>query len=319
MEKQTRIKYFPVSYFSVILGLTGFAIAFQKAEAILKFPFHIGNYIFFLAVAIFSIFSIAYLLKLIKFPEEVKKEFNSPIKLSFFPTISISLILFSIASLSLNKPLSLCFWVTGTLMQFLFTVAVMSIWVKHTNFEIHHINPAWFIPIVGNILVPIAGIVYAPVEISWFFFSIGFIFWVALFTIILYRSIFHSPIPDKLLPTFFILIAPPAVGFVSYVKLTGEIDTLANMLYYFALFLSMMLFAQSKSFSKINFYLSWWAYSFPVAAMTIASILMYHETSQWGFAVISYIFLAILTFIIIILSAKTLASVREKKICIEDE
>jgi tellurite resistance protein len=40
----------------------------------------------------------------------------------------------------------------------------------HQNkYEIKHFNPAWFIPIVGNILVPIAGVHHAPIEISYFF------------------------------------------------------------------------------------------------------------------------------------------------------
>ena len=43
-------------------------------------------------------------------------------------------------------------------------------------------NP-WFIPVVGNIIVPIAGVDDAPAEVSWFFFSFGLIFWIALFTL----------------------------------------------------------------------------------------------------------------------------------------
>jgi len=50
-------------------------------------------------------------------------------------------------------------------------------------------------------------------------FAVGFILWCVLFTVIMNRIIFHNPLPQKLLPTLFILIAPPAIGFISYTTL----------------------------------------------------------------------------------------------------
>lgn len=47
--------------------------------------------------------------------------------------------------------------------------------------------PAWFIPVVGNIIVPLAGVRFAPAEVSWFFFSIGLVFWIVLLAIVMYR------------------------------------------------------------------------------------------------------------------------------------
>ena len=37
------------------------------------------------------------------------------------------------------------------------------------------------------------------------------------------------PLPERLLPTVFILIAPPAVGFIAYVRLTGGVDVFAQI------------------------------------------------------------------------------------------
>ena len=42
---------------------------------------------------------------------------------------------------------------------------------------------------------------------------------IILFSIILNRIIFHNPFAAKFMPTMFILIAPPAIGFISYIKL----------------------------------------------------------------------------------------------------
>ena|GEM_PF-3316996 len=71
-------------------------------------------------------------------------------------------------------------------------------------------------------LVPVAGVPLGYTDISWFFFSIGILFWGMLLTIIFYRVLFDNPLEERLMPTLFILIAPPAVGFIAYTRLTGE-------------------------------------------------------------------------------------------------
>ena len=68
--------------------------------------------------------------------------------------------------MNLFPGLSEALWIVGTIAHFFFSVAVISIWIRHPSLEINHISPAWFIPVVGIILVPIAGVAYAPAEIS---------------------------------------------------------------------------------------------------------------------------------------------------------
>jgi len=319
MNEPHRLKHFPVSSFSVILGLVGFTIVFQKAESILEVPGKASTYLLVASGIIFVLFSTIYLGKILRFPVEVRAEFAHPIKLSFFPAFSISLLLFSIAFLDIDISISHYLWIAGSLIHLAFTVNIMSTWIQHTKFEIKHINPSWFIPVVGNLLVPIAGVVHHSKEISWFFFSIVLVFWMALFIIFLNRIIFHHPLPEKLVPTFFILIAPPAVGFISYVKLTGEVDAFARILYYSAIFMLILLFSQAKMFYRIKFYLSWWAYSFPISAVTIASILMFHKTGDTIFKTVAFVLFSLLCVIIIILIVKTLSAVRKREICIEEE
>jgi tellurite resistance protein len=190
--------------------------------------------------------------------------------------------------------------------------------MMHPKFEIKHINPAWFIPVVGNILIPVAGVQHYNPEISWFYFSIGLLFWIVLFTIFMYRMIFHHPLPDKLMPTLAILIAPAAVGFIAYVKLAHGLDGFAKILYYFALFLTTYMLTHFKLFSRIKFYLSWWAYSFPAASMTIATLLMYHMTQLTFFKYLSYGLFALLIGIVVLLVPLTVKAVIRKEICVPE-
>ena len=204
------------------------------------------------------------------------------------------------------------------LLHFIATIAILSLWIRQTKFEIQHFNPSWLIPIVGNIIVPIAGVKFFPTEISWFFFSIGIVFWIPMFTIFLYRIIFHHPLSEKLIPTLFILIAPPAIGFMSYVKLNGTIDNFAKILYFFAIFLVILLLAQFKIFYKIKFYLSWWAYSFPIASITIATSLMLKETGEYTYKVIFFGLLVSLSALIILLFIRTMGAIIKGDICLKE-
>ncbi len=318
-KQECRIKHFPISFFSIILGLAGFTIAFQKIEWILDWKIYISQIILIITLTIFLVLTIIYALKILFFWKEIKDEFNNPIKLSFFPTFSISLLLLSIAIMPLNLILSEIIWLVGTVIHFTGTLKIVSIWIHHTKFEITHMNPAWFIPAVGNILVPIVGSHLGFFEISWFFYSIGLFFWIILLIIFFNRIIFHSPLSEKLLPTMFILIAPPAVGFISLTKLTGDIGDFHKILYYFSFFLTILLFLQINIFKKIKFYLSWWAYSFPISAITIATVLMFQKTKIIVFKYISLFLFMILVLMIIILISKTIKAILEKNICIEEK
>jgi len=83
-----------------------------------------------------------------------------------------------------------------------------------------------------------------------------------------------------LTPSYFIILAPLGIGFVSYVQLTGKVDGLAYTLYGIAFYLGLLFIFQWRRFIKLPFFLSWWAYLFPTAAVTNATIYMYQETGE---------------------------------------
>jgi tellurite resistance protein len=313
---EPRLKYFPVSFFAMVMGLTGLAIAWHQAEIVYVMPLRLSEALLVLAALSFAALLALYLNKLWHHREAVAQELAHPIQLNFFPTVSISLLLLAIAALPYSLGVAGVLWVVGTNLHLLLTLYIMGVWVHHQQFEIHHINPAWFIPVVGNVLVPIAGVPLGFTEVSWFFFSFGILFWLVLLAIIFYRVFFHHPLPEKLMPTFFILIAPPAVGFLAYLALTGTLDAFGRMLYYSALFLTLLLVTQIGRFVRIEFYLSWWAYSFPLAAITIATLAMYQHTGLAVFVAVGWVLLTFVTLIVVYLLYRTARAIGSRKICI---
>ena len=323
-EQHNRLEHFPVSFFSIVMGLSGLTIAWEKAQHAYQLDWGLTPILVGVTASVFAIIALIYLIKIITKPASVKMELKHPVKLSFFPAISISMLLLSIAFLSVNKAISAPLWMVGTALHLAFTLYVISSWMHHKHFQVGHMNPAWFIPAVGNVLVPIAGVALGYTDISWFFFSIGMLFWIILLVIFFNRIIFHDPLVGHLLPTLFIMIAPPAVGFLAYTRLNGGIDNFGHFLYFAALFLTMLLLSQVKYFIRLPFFLSWWAYSFPLAAITIASFVMHeklHPVHGAGSPVYLWIATGLLTLVTVlvgIIILLTIKAIINKKICVPE-
>lgn len=319
MQTLGRLHHFPVSFFSTVMGTAGLAIAWTQALSVLDVSNHVMRWAV-LAVAVqFVVILAIYALKGIFRPGSVRDELRHPVKLNFFATISISLILLSIAMLPFQPRIAEILWGVGAALHLAFTLYVLNVWMHRSDFEPHHINPAWFIPVVGNVLVPVAGAHFGYTEISWFFFSIGVVFWGVLFAIIVYRILFHQPLPDRLMPTLFILIAPPAVGFIAYVGLTGAIDPVAHVFLGTALFITLLLLVQAPRYLRLRFFLSWWAYSFPLAAVTTASFVMARASGKVAYVLLGEALLVLTTAVILIILLRTFLAVGAHEICRPEE
>ena len=260
---------------------------------------------------------LAYLVKMVRYPQMVKGELNHPVMSAFVPAISISLFLLGLCMLPLSPVLANILWGAGAILHIILTFHIIRNWVEKQHFQVGHLNPAWFIPAVGNVVAPLAGVSLGYHELSWYFFAVGISFWIILLVIVFNRILFHDPLPPRLLPTLFILIAPPAVGFLAWLRLNGgEVDAFARVLYYLALFFTALMVLELPRFLKLPFFLSWWAYSFPSAAMTVATFVMAEKVGGAFFHWLSLIMLAALTALIALLLFRTLLAMKARKICV---
>ncbi|MDX9962123.1 MAG: SLAC1 anion channel family protein [Aliarcobacter sp.] len=310
-----RLQFFPIMMFAIVMGLAGLTLVFKKVSEALYLPSVIYTIMMIGTTIIFFIITFMYLKKIMKHKEEVKKEFSHPIRINFFAASSISILILSMVYKNTIDPIAQIFFIIGAGFHIFFTFYTIKFWINN-NLEMQHSNPAWFIPIVGNLIVPIAGKGFVDDSILYFYFSIGIFFWIILFSIILNRIIFHNQFAPKFMPTLFILIAPPAIGFISYIKLTGSLDFFAQILFNLGLFFTILVFVMYKNFINIKFFISWWAFTFPMAAVTLATVLMYDLTQKWFYGLLSYILMTITTVIIYLVAKQTIIHMNKKEICI---
>lgn len=321
-----RLRSFHITFFAIVLGLAGFALAVQKlaGAGILPAMEVPATALVYLALGCFGLVGFIYVVKAIRYPAALRDEIRHPVKLSFFPLVAKILLLFGVIFLERSMQVSLGFWLAGVALQLLASLSIMSLWIHHQYFRIEHMTPGWFIPIVGSLMVPIAGIPHGFVEISWFFFSVGLLFWLVLFTVVLYRLIFHPPIPGRLMPTLAILFAPPAIAFIAYTKLAGlgdfiaGVDGFARILYYVSLFLLLLVLLRIQVFARLKFALSWWAYSFPLAAHALATMRMLHLTHESFYKWLAVSEVGVLAVVVVVLVGLTLRAILRREICTEE-
>jgi len=314
-EGEGRLVHFPITFFAIVMGLSGLTLALHAAEQTLGLPAILAEIAFAVAGGVFLLILFFYLLKLIRHPRAVRHEWNHPVKIAFFPAVSISLLLLAVCALPHSRALAHGLWLAGTALQGVLAFAVIASWIGHRSFQHPHLGPAWFIPAVGNVIVPIAGMAFGYVETSWFFFSMGLLFWIVLLTLVVNRLIFHDPLPARLQPTLVILIAPPAVGFVAYLQLTGGLDHFAHVLLEIAYVFAIVVLIQLPKLLRLPFAMSFWALSFPLAALTIAT-LKYGALAGSGFHLhLGQGLLALLLLTIAILAGRTLLAIARGEIC----
>jgi tellurite resistance protein len=311
----SRLAHFPVTFFAVLMGLFGLALALHAAADSFVMAEMAARAVLWFGLVCFVAISAVYLRKLLRHPAAVSAEWHHPVRLAFFPTITISLLLMATAIHGYRPDLALPIWLVGVAGQGVLTVAVISGWISHRAFEVGHLTPAWFIPAVGNVIVPLAGVSLGWVEISWLFFSAGMIFWLILLVLVFNRLIFHAPIPARLFPTLVILIAPPAVAFVSYVRLVGGVDAFAHMLLSGAYVFAILVLVQVPKLMRLPFALSWWALSFPLAALTVASFVYGRAQDSTAHLVIGVLVLVTLSLVVLGLLWRTGLAILRDEIC----
>jgi tellurite resistance protein len=310
-----RLEHLPVTFFAILMGLFGLVLALHAAAPSYLWAEPFAVAMLWVALAAFVLIAALYILKALRYPQAVAGEWHHPVKLAFFPTITISLLLMATALASPYPAVAEPIWIGGMAGQGVLTIAVISGWISHRSFQVGHLTPAWFIPAVGNVIVPVAGVQLGWVETSWLFFSAGIIFWLVLLTLVFNRLIFHDPIPGRLFPTMVILIAPPAVAFVAYLRLTGGIDPAARMLVNMAYVFAALVLVQLPKLRTLPFALSWWALSFPLAALSIASFSYGRAIGSPAHEVIGLAVLFLLALVVAGLVLRTLLAATRGEIC----
>ncbi|WP_147079703.1 SLAC1 anion channel family protein [Methylobacterium haplocladii] len=305
-------EYLPVSFFGSVMGLTGLSVGWRLASARYGLPALIGDAIGWGALAVFILLALAYGAKAVTAWTSVLSEFRHPVAGNLFGTALISLLLMPFVLQPLSPILAAAAWMLGTGGMILFAFVIVSRWMGSRH-QLAHATPAWIVPVVGLLDVPLAGPALGLQQtqtLMMFSLSIGLFFAVPLFTLVFARLVFEEPLAPAQRPTLMILVAPFAVGFSSYVATFGRVDAVAEGLFLIALFVFAVLVGRLRDLPRCcPFRISWWAVSFPVAAMAVAALRYAGHVQAIAADVLALLLLGLATVIIVGLAIRTLVGI----------
>jgi len=273
----TPLKFLFPSWYAIVMGLCGLSLAWYRAVPLMgPLAGTVSIVVGALAAGVFVLLSAATLWRGLRHPEAWAEDRRHPVRHAFVATLPIALLLLATVAVAQIGPSAWAagLWWAGSLAQLFVTVWVLARWWGGNiagGLQWAGVTPALFIPIVGNVLAPLAGVPLGQAEWSAAQFGIGLLFWPLVLVLLLVRIAVQGMVAARLLPTLFIVLAPPAVIGLAALQL-GAPTMVGWGLWGVGLFTLLWVGTQARQIAGLPFSLPHWAMSFPLAAFTALTL-----------------------------------------------
>jgi exfoliative toxin A/B len=222
---------------------------------------------------IFGIFAgitfILILAKIIKYPKNVAEDLKNPVIASVFPALSMGIMLIATYIKPFKPSLAFGIWVIGLALHI---ILILFFTIKYVfNFNIKKVFPSWYIVYVGIVVGSVTAPAFDMANIGQILFWFGFISYLILLPIILYRVLKIKEIPEPAMPTLVILAAPASLCLAGYMN---SFQNKNMFIVWLLLTLSQLtllyVLLQLPKLLKLPFYPSYSAFTFPLVISGIS-------------------------------------------------
>jgi tellurite resistance protein len=316
------------AWFALVMGWTGLAQAWLRSsdwlgDMALGLAWVAGGF----AVLVFALLCAAQLWRRQLFPQALGKDLQHPIRHAFVATFPVSMILLAAlgASLFLHLDPALdralaWFWCVGSVLELITTVWVISRWLRphaEGGLQWPTLTPVLFIPVVGNVLVPLGGVPLGFETWAAAQFGIGLLLWPILQTLLFVRWGQVGPMPAKLTPTLFINVAPPSAVGLSLLQMQAPPMT-AWAAWGIALFFLALTLTQLSAMRAQPFGMSFWGMSFPLAAFSALTLRLSSSVGGAWLQLPALAMLALTTLVLLGLTLGTWRGLRQGTLLVAD-
>ena len=287
MSSPTPLKFLMPGWFATVMGLCGLALAWYRAQGLLgEMAGAVSLLIGLLAAAVAVVLLAASLLRWQRYPQALAEDLKHPARHAFVAALPVSVLLLATVGVMHDGPAGTLaglwhtLWWLGSLAQLWATLWVLGRWLAPVALVPAGANPGglWpsvtpvlLIPVVGNVVVPLAGQPLGYPLWSIAQFGIGAFLWPVVIGLVLVRRLAHSPLPDRLLPAWFITIAPPTVIGLVLLQMQAPLPVVAG-LWGVALFFLLWLLPLARRIAGQPFGVPFWGLSFPLAALATLTL-----------------------------------------------
>jgi tellurite resistance protein len=311
---QPPLKFLSPAWFSIVMGLCGLSLAWLRAAPLMgAVTGTIATALGAFAALVFLALAAASAVRLQRHPDAWRDDCTHPVRHTFLATLPVSLLLLATVAVGLTGAgaLANALWWAGSLGQLGVTLWVVSRWWNGNRaggLQWPVVTPALIIPVVGNVLAPLAGVTLGHAEWSAAQFGIGVLFWPLVLALLVVRIAVQGLWPERLMPSAFILVAPPAVIGLSALQL-GAPPVLGWMLWGMALFSFLWAATLARRIVAQAFTVAHWGLSFPMAAL--AGLTLQLATPGGLLAVLGPMLLALTSLVVFGLGMGTVRGLRQ--------
>ncbi|WP_155981755.1 potassium-tellurite ethidium and proflavin transporter [Nocardia sp. BMG111209] len=226
--------------------------------------------------------------------------------------------LLPIAAMLLGAGLHRTIPLAGTLLTLIAVAAgaafgawMLSFWMRG-ELALEAVHGGYYLPISAAGLV--GALAAAETGLKWLAvgtFAVGIFFWLVISAFFFLRLALRPTLPEPLIPTLAILVAPPAVAAAAWLSISGgRPDDVFGGLTALTAFMVLIQVALLPRYRALPFSLSFWSFTFPagsVAALTITWLRLLHPFG-WQAATVGL--LAAVTAFIAVIAGKSIAQLR---------
>jgi tellurite resistance protein len=276
-DARAPLKFLFPGWYALVMGLAGLSLAWHRATPIMgdgaaAAALAVGA----LAALVFAVLAVATVVRALRHPQAWAEDRRHPVRHTFIAALPIAILLLATVGVALfgPSPWALALWWAGSLAQWFVTWWVLSRWWRPAQaggLQWAAVTPALFIPIVGNVLVPLAGVPLGATEWAVAQFGVGVLFWPLVMGLLIVRIVQQGMWAERLLPAAFILVAPPAVVGLALLQLGAPV-LWGWACWGMALFAALWCVGLVKRMLALPFGLPHWAVSFPLAALAALSL-----------------------------------------------
>jgi tellurite resistance protein len=311
----TPLKFLFPGWYAIVMGLCGLSLAWHRATPLMGDGAGAVSLVVGTAAAlVFVLLALATLRRARRHPDAWAEDLRHPVRHSFVATLPIGMLLLATVALAHGQSGRAVegLWAGGALAQGLVTVWVLGRWWRGNGpggLVWASVTPALFIPIVGNVLVPLAGVPMGHAEWSAAQFGVGLLFWPVVTILIGVRIATQGLWPDRMRPVSFIFIAPPAVVGLAALQF-GAPPLVAWALWGMALFSFVWVALQGRQIAALPFGLPHWGLSFPIAALAALTLRLAGDRGG-ALATLGLLLLALASLVVLALVLGTVRGLRD--------
>lgn len=253
------LKKYPVPATGLILGLAAAGNLVQSYGEILRTMFGL------ISAALFVLM----IIKIIKFPKGVKEALDNPVVSSVFPTFAMAAMLLSTYLKPLAPSFAFAMWIAAVIFHGVLIVLFTKKYV--VNFKIKTVFPSWFIVYVGIVVSSVTAPAFKMIIFGQTAFWFGFVSYIVLLPVVLYRVFKIKEIAEPAKPTLVIFAAPASLLLAGYMN-SFEAKNMAMVVFLAALSIIMYIGALAVLLNllKLKFYPSYSAFTFPLVISGIS-------------------------------------------------